>query len=428
MKIRIYGHDYPALVTAASLAGNGNQVTILPLDAPAEWVWQDTARKQSGLFEVMSQQLLTGQLHWATADQLAEGAQDEIHVLSFIASKANAALQLVELLAPLLKHQAVLVTQIVHGVGRAQLYQQVLRLADSSAGVVVWPEFMSEGAAMTQFTRPDRIIIGANEDWAIAMMRDLLRPYNRARDMLLVMSPSAAELTKYAINTLLALRVSAMNEFANLADRLDVDIEQVRQGIGTDPRIGFNYLYPGAGFGGPNFMADLEAVVDTFTHYGQKAQLLPAALEVNRRQQEVLFSKLWQYYRTELKGKVFALWGVSYKPETATIAEASSLRLIDALLAQGVTLKVHDPKALSALAKHYASHPQLIYCEDPYQACDASQALLIMTEWKRYWNPDFERLKQLLIDPVIFDGRNIFDPEQLGKMGFVYRAIGRSSD
>lgn len=428
MKVRIYGHDYPALVTAASLASNGNQVTLLPLDASPEWVWQDTARKQSGLFEVMSQQLLTGQLHWAKIDQLAEGAQDEIHILSFVASKANAAMQLVELLAPLLKHQSVLVTQIMHGVGRAQIYQQVLRLLDSPARVVVWPEFMSEGAAMTQFTRPDRIIIGADEDWAIAMMRDLLRPYNRARDMLLVMSPSAAELTKYAINTLLALRVSAMNEFANLADRLDVDIEQVRQGIGTDPRIGFNYLYPGAGFGGPNFMADLEAVVDTFTYYGQKAQLLPAALEVNRRQQEVLFSKVWQYYRTELKGKTFALWGVSYKPETATIAEASSLRLIDALLAQGVTLKVHDPKALSALASHYGVHPQLIYCDDPYQACDASQALLIMTEWKRYWNPDFERLKQLLIDPVIFDGRNIYDPELLGNMGFVYRAIGRSSD
>jgi UDPglucose 6-dehydrogenase len=174
-------------------------------------------------------------------------------------------------------------------------------------------------------------------------------------------------------------------------------------------------------------MADLEAVVNTFAHYGQQAKLLPAALEVNQRQQEVLFGKVWQYYQTELKGKTFALWGVSYKPETATIAQASSLRLIDALLAQGVILKIHDPKALTALARQYPHHPQIILCDDPYLACEDSQALLIMTEWKRYWNPDFERLKKLLKDPVIFDGRNIYDPERMQALGFIYRAIGRGS-
>ena len=172
-------------------------------------------------------------------------------------------------------------------------------------------------------------------------------------------------------------------------------------------------------------MADLEAVVDTFSEYGQTARLLPAALEVNRRQQEVLFGKVWQYYRTELKGKTFTIWGISYKPETGTLAQASSIRLIEALLAHGVTLKIHDPKALSALAQYYPDHPQIQLCDDPYTACQDSEALLIMTEWKCYWNPDFALLKTLLKAPVIFDGRNIYDPERLREMGFIYCGIGR---
>jgi UDPglucose 6-dehydrogenase len=426
MNITVYGHDYPALVTAGSLASNGNQVTILPLDAPTDWTWQDTARKQSGLSDLMQQQQATGQLRCAgrQGDVQAQ-INDDIHILSYTASQADAAEVLVQQLARHLPKGRVLVTQTMHGVGRAAHYQQLLDAAQSGAAVVVWPEFMSEGAAIAQFNRPDRIIIGVQHTWTIQIMRDLLRPYNRARDMLLVMAPAAAELTKYAINTLLALRVSAMNEFANLSEAIGVDIEQVRQGIGTDPRIGFNYLYPGAGFGGPNFMADLHSVIDTFAQYGQSAQLLPAALAVNARQQEILFSKVWQYYQTHLSGKTFALWGVSYKPDTATIDQASSLRLIDALLAQGVKLRIHDPKALSALAVQYPNHPNIELCYDMYHACEGSQALLIMTEWKAYWNPDFDRIKTALIDPVIFDGRNIYDPQSVALQGIRYHGVGR---
>ena len=293
------------------------------------------------------------------------------------------------------------------------------------AAVVVWPEFMSEGSAIAQFSRPDRIIIGATQSWAIEIMRDLLRPYNRVRDMMLIMQPAAAELTKYAINSLLALRVSVMNEFANLAEKIGVDIEQVRQGIGTDPRIGFNYLYPGAGFGGPNFMADLQAMVQTFQAYGQPPRLLPAALAVNQDQQEILFSKLWQHYHGQLVGKQVTLWGASYKPDTATIEQASSLRLIDALLAQGVSVRVHDPKALAAIAQRYANHPLVSCYQDQYLACQESDALLLMTEWKVYWNPDFDRLKAALKTPLVFDGRNIYDPEVMCHQGFIYQGVGR---
>ncbi len=425
MNIVIYGHDYPALVTAASLASNGNAVTIVPMDAPDSWVWQDTARKQSGLAELLDGQQQAGRLHWADAHQLSLLAKSHIHILSFTPAQGIAADELVGKLATFFTTPTLLVTQTLHGVGRAQHYQQRLQDAGSLAVVAVWPEFMSEGAAISQFSRPDRIIIGTDNDWAISTMRDLLRPYNRVRDMLLVMSPSAAEMTKYAINMLLALRVSAMNEFANLAACMGVDIEQVRQGIGTDPRIGFNYLYPGAGFGGPNFMADLAAILSTFEQQGQQPQLLPAALRVNEHQQEILFSKLWQHYQTQLSDKTFALWGISYKPDTATIAQASSLRLIDALLAQGARLQIHDPKALSELALYYPNHPQIVSCNTPYDACVGATALLIMTEWKDYWNPDFDAIKARLLEARIFDGRNLYDPALMQDIGFYYHAVGR---
>ncbi len=428
MNIVVYGHDYPALVTASSLASNGNQVIILPFDAPIDWVWTDTARKQSGLAALIESQQATCRLQWGDIKALADYASYQVHILSFSAAQGGLADSLVDQLAVLLKNETLLITQTLHGVGRADAYQQRLQAAQSPAQVVVWPEFMSEGAAISQFTRPERIIIGTNNDWAISQMRDLLRPYNRARDMLLIMAPAAAEMTKYAINTLLALRVSVMNEFANLAEKLSIDIEQVRQGIGTDSRIGFNYLYPGAGFGGPNFMADLSAILNTFEQYGQQAQLLPAALRVNKHQQEILFSKLWQHYQTKLSDKVFALWGVSYKPDTATIEQASSLRLIDALLAQGARLQVHDPKALAALALHYPNHPQITVYSDPYLACVGADALLIMTEWKDYWNPDFERISTNLIKPYIFDGRNVFDPDVMKTKGFHYYGVGRGEN
>ncbi|OZA73495.1 MAG: hypothetical protein B7X74_04260, partial [Thiotrichales bacterium 39-47-5] len=313
MNLIVYGHDYPALVTAASLASHGNRVDIYPIDAPDAWQWQETASKQSGLQSLVQQQIEAGNLHFLVSLECPCIDKAHIHILSVQSAQLELAEQLVAQLIPRLASQSLLVIQTLQGVGRAAYYQSSVEAQQVEAAVVVWPEFMSEGSAIAQFSRPDRIIIGATQSWAIEIMRDLLRPYNRVRDMMLMMQPAAAELTKYAINSLLALRVSAMNEFANLAEKIGVDIEQVRQGIGTDPRIGFNYLYPGAGFGGPNFMADLQAMVQTFQAYGQPPRLLPAALAVNQDQQEILFSKLWQHYHGQLVGKQVTLWGASYK-------------------------------------------------------------------------------------------------------------------
>ena len=425
MNLIVYGHDYPALVTAASLASNGNRVDIYPIDAPDTWQWQETASKQSGLQSLVQQQVEAGNLHFLVSLECPCIDKAHIHILSVQSAQVGLTESLVTQLIPRLAAKSLLIIQTLQGVGRAAYYQSSVEAQQVEAAVVVWPEFMSEGSAIAQFSRPDRIIIGATQSWAIEMMRDLLRPYNRVRDMMLIMQPAAAELTKYAINSLLALRVSAMNEFANLAEKIGVDIEQVRQGIGTDPRIGFNYLYPGAGFGGPNFMADLQAMVHTFHAYGQTPRLLPAALAVNQDQQEILFSKLWQYYQGQLAGKQVTLWGASYKPDTATIEQASSLRLIDALLAQGVRVIVHDPKALSGISQRYANQSLLSCCEDQYQACQNSDALLLMTEWKVYWNPDFDRLKAALKTPLVFDGRNIYDPEVMCHQGFSYQGVGR---
>lgn len=427
MNIVIYGHDYPALVTAASLASNGNQVTLLPVDASSDWVWQDTARKQAGLSALIETQQATGRLVWGDVQGFSEYANSHVHILSLSSAKADLTDALVQQLSLLLREKTLLVTQTLHGVGRADVYQQRLKAAQSPAQVVVWPEFLSEGSAIAQFSRPDRIIIGTDSDWAINRMRDLLRPYNRARDMLLIMKPAAAEMTKYAINTLLALRVSAMNEFANLAGNMGVDIEQVRQGIGTDPRIGFNYLFPGAGFGGSHFMAELDAVRTVFQQSDLTPHLLMAALRVNSSQQEILFHKAWKYFSSQLDNKVFALWGASYKPGTATIDKASSLKLIDALLAQGVTIRVHDPKALSELNAYYGDHDQLILCDNKYAACEKADALFVMTEWDEYWAADIELLAKKLNRPLIFDGRNIFDPYHLATLGFEYIGVGRSN-
>lgn len=427
MNIVVYGHDYPAMVTACSLAANGNSVTLVPVDAPNGWQWHEVAHRHTGLLVAMSEQLSAKTLTWGQAQDMSVYASAKVHILSLMSAEVAACDALVSELASLMDHPALLVLQTLHGVGKAKAYQSVLKQAMSPAAVVVWPSFMSEGVALSQFQRPDRIIIGAEPTWAIQLMRELVQPYNRVQDMLLVVSPTAAEITKYAINTLLALRVSAMNEFANLAETLDVDIEQVRQGIGTDPRIGFNYLFPGAGFGGANFMADLHTIMQTFTEQGVKPRLLSAAIAVNERQQEVLFSKLWQHYQGDLVGKTFALWGVAYKPNAMSIDCASSLRLIDALLSQGASLRVHDPKAMPELAKHYPNHANIVLCQDPYLACDASDALLVMTEWKQYWNPDFERMKSLLLEPIIFDGRNIYDPQSLASRGFRYLGVGRKA-
>ena len=275
------------------------------------------------------------------------------------------------------------------------------------------------------FRRPDRILLGSESEPAVAQMRELYTPYNRNRDVMMVMSPRSAELSKFASNAMLATRISFMNEMADVAESVGADIEEVRQGMGSDQRIGFDYLYPGTGFGGPNFAKDVASLADTVRAAGSRGQLLDAVLEINRQQREVLFRKAWRHFDMDFPGKRVALWGSAYKPGSSDIRNAPSIRLIEALLGQGAEVQLYDPEAMDAVRSCFSSTEKLFYGENHYQVLEQSDALMVVTEWKPFWSPDFDQLLQRMKRPVIFDGRNLYRPEVMQKLGIVYYGIGR---
>jgi len=290
------------------------------------------------------------------------------------------------------------------------------------------PEFLKEGAAVEDFMRPDRIVIGAEDAEAIGAMRELYAPFQRNHERLQVMDIRSAELTKYAANAMLATRISFMNEVANLSEAIGADIEEVRRGIGSDPRIGYQFLYAGAGFGGSCFPKDVKALIRSAHRVGHDAALLRAVESVNERQKTVLVQKLRAHFKDRLGGRRFALWGLAFKPNTDDMREAPSRVVIDALLAAGASVRAYDPVASNEARRLYAHAPhaeRLAFCKDAYEAAQGADALLIATEWKEFRSPDYERLKTLLIQPLIFDGRNLYDPALMQRLGFEYFAIGR---
>jgi UDPglucose 6-dehydrogenase len=290
--------------------------------------------------------------------------------------------------------------------------------------IVANPEFLKEGAALDDFMRPDRIIVGAGSPQAIEAMRELYAPFNRNHGRLLVMDVRSAEFTKYAANAMLATKISFMNELANLAERLDVDIEHVRVGIGSDPRIGYDYIYPGCGFGGSCFPKDVSALERTAHQVGYEADLLRAVTAVNERQKSVLFDKVRRHYDGDLAGRVFALWGLAFKPNTDDMREAPSRSLIEALWAAGATVQAYDPQAMDETRRIYGERADLLLCETKDAALHGADALLIVTEWKPFRSPDFDAIKAALTTPVIFDGRNLYDPDRMSREGFTYYGIG----
>ena len=287
------------------------------------------------------------------------------------------------------------------------------------------PEFLKEGDAVSDFMKPDRIVIGTSEPRAEKLLRELYTPFNRNRDRVFAMDVRSAELTKYASNAMLATKISFMNEMANIAERVGADIEQVRLGIGSDSRIGYSFIYPGCGYGGSCFPKDVRAVAQTARAHGYEPRILPAVDATNERQKEVLFSKIKGRF-DNLKGKQITIWGLAFKPNTDDMREASSLVLIRRLLEAGARVKAHDPEAMK-VAQAELSADAIEYYEDPYEALNGSDALAIVTEWKAFRSPDFSRLKNLLKTPIIFDGRNLFDPKAVGLSGIEYHSIGRAT-
>jgi len=294
-----------------------------------------------------------------------------------------------------------------------------------SADVASNPEFLKEGNAVADFMKPDRIVVGSDCPRVREQMTRLYAPFNRMRDKLVFMDPRSSELTKYAANAMLATKISFMNEMANLAEKLGADIEQVRQGIGADPRIGYHFIYPGCGYGGSCFPKDVQAMARMAEQVGYPAELLNAVESVNGRQKLKLYERVVQHFGTPLAGKTFALWGLAFKPNTDDMREAPSRVLIELLLKAGAKVRAYDPEALSEAAHVFGPQPGLELCQSQDEVLEDADALVICTEWKCFWNPDFELLKQSLKQPLIFDGRNLYDPQALKEMGFTYYAMGR---
>jgi UDPglucose 6-dehydrogenase len=297
------------------------------------------------------------------------------------------------------------------------------RLKDPYVDVASNPEFLKEGAAIDDFMKPDRVVVGVRKPEVGEVLRELYAPFLRTERPFLSMSPESAEMTKYAANAMLATKISFINEIANLCDRLGADINDVRKGIGHDQRIGFQFLFPGPGYGGSCFPKDVEAIIAMGRQNGLPLKLMQAVDAVNDDQKQVLFQKVWTHFAGSLAGKTIAIWGLAFKPRTDDIREAPALSLIDALLAADAKVRVHDPEAMPNVRELYGE--RLHYADRPYGALEGADALVLVTEWPEFRNPDFEVMKRLLANRVLFDGRNLYDHRQMETLGFTYYAIGR---
>ncbi|HTC26316.1 UDP-glucose/GDP-mannose dehydrogenase family protein, partial [Dyella sp.] len=287
------------------------------------------------------------------------------------------------------------------------------------------PEFLKEGDAVEDCLRPDRIVIGSSSERATGVLRKLYAPFNRNHDRTVVMDVRSAELTKYAANAMLATKISFMNEIANIAERVGADVELVRQGIGSDPRIGYHFIYPGAGYGGSCFPKDVQALERTARSVGYQARLLGAVEAVNHDQKAKLFEFISHYFNGDVHGRTIALWGLAFKPNTDDMREASSRRLMEALWEAGAKVRAYDPQARHETHRVYGDRNDLVLCDSAYQALDGADALAIITEWKAFRSPDFARIRAALKEPVIFDGRNLYEPAVVEEAGLAYYGMGR---
>jgi len=438
LRITIFGSGYVGLVTAACFADAGNDVLCVDTD-PTKVERLRRAEcpiYEPGLDAMLKRNVDAGRMRFTTsaAEGVAFGLYQFIAVGTPPNEDGSADMQYVLAVARSigehLDDYRVIISKSTVPVGTADRVRETVAAALANRGldiafdVVSNPEFLKEGAAIADFNKPDRIVVGADADRAIDAMTALYAPFNRNHDRLIVMDVRSSELTKYAANAMLATKISFMNEMANLAEVLGADIEKVRQGIGSDPRIGFHFIYPGAGYGGSCFPKDVKALTHTARHNQFEAPLLEAVEGVNNRQKTVLHQKLVRHFGS-LKGRRIALWGLAFKPQTDDMREAPSRALIEAIWADGGSVRAYDPVASSEALHLYGERPDFEIARDPYDACDGADALVIVTEWRLFHAPDFGRLRTLLRDPVIFDGRNLYEPRMVEAAGLAYYAIGR---
>jgi UDPglucose 6-dehydrogenase len=439
MKITVVGSGYVGLVTGTCLAEVGNHVLCLDVDPAKIATLQQGGIPiyEPGLDDMVRRNVEAGRLSFTT-DIPAAVAFGEVQFIAVGTppdEDGSADLQYVLAAARniglYMSEPKVVVDKSTVPVGTADKVKAQIaatlaeRGADIAYSVVSNPEFLKEGAAIEDFMKPDRIVVGAEDERAIELMRRLYAPFQRNHDRILFMDVRSAELTKYAANAMLATRISFMNELANLAEDLGADIELVRRGIGSDPRIGYHFLYPGAGYGGSCFPKDVKALVASGREQGHAMRVLTAVEEANEAQKRRLVDKLVKRFGEDLSGHHFALWGLAFKPNTDDMREASSRVIVAELIRRGATVAAYDPVAADEARRVMGDLPGLHFADDMMSALHGADALLVVTEWKMFRAPDFDAIKASLKHPVILDGRNMYEPAWLRELGFDYQAIGR---
>jgi UDPglucose 6-dehydrogenase len=439
MHVTIFGSGYVGLVTGACLADAGNHVLCVDIDESkvARLQAGDLPIHEPGLDAVVKRCSAAGRLSFTTdvAAGIAHGLFQFIAVGTPQDEDGSADLQYVLAVARSigehLSEYRIVVNKSTVPVGtgdrvRAEI-QKALRTRGAAVefDVVSNPEFLKEGGAIDDFMKPDRIVIGTDNPRTAELLRALYEPFTRNRDRAILMDVRSAELTKYAANAMLATKISFMNELANFAERVGADIEAVRVGIGSDPRIGYSFIYPGCGYGGSCFPKDVQALAASAAAVGYRAEILNAVEAVNRRQKHVLFTRISEHFQGELKGRTFAVWGLALKPNTDDMREASSRVLLAALWEAGAVVRAYDPVAMGEARRLYGDRSDVVLCERADDALEGADALVIVTEWREFRSPDFDLIKAKLRHPVIFDGRNIYDPTRLKTLGIAYYGVGR---
>jgi UDPglucose 6-dehydrogenase len=439
MKITIFGSGYVGLVTGACFAEVGNDVLCVDIDENKinRLLKGEIPIYEPGLDEMVVNNIREGRLRFTTS--ITEGV--DFGLYQFIAvgtppdedgsADLSHVLSVADSIGRNMEDYRIVIDKSTVPVGTADLVSETIRTVLAERGkaldfdVVSNPEFLKEGNAVDDFMKPDRIIVGVDNPRTKELLRNLYAPFNRSHERFIAMDIRSAELTKYAANAMLATKISFMNEIANIAERAGADVEAVRRGIGSDSRIGFAFIYPGAGYGGSCFPKDVQALERTSRKLGYDSRILQAVEAVNDDQKLSLVSKIRDHFDGDLKGRVIAVWGLAFKPNTDDMREAPSRKVMEELWKAGATVRAYDPVAMHEARRIYGDRPDLVLVEHPDDALKGADALVIITEWMVFRSPDFELIKSSLKEPVIFDGRNIYSPDMVEQMGISYYSIGR---
>ena len=422
MKLAIWGHELTAWATAGALARSGNDVYFVSRSQIKDPItlMGSSIRNEPGLRDLIEDEFASKRMRFA---QVRTALGIQTHVLSMNPSQFDEAEKIVGEIAAKAEGPVLIINQSHFGVGASDRLQALLDRRKKQV-VVYFAENISEGEALQRIRSPKSMVIGCSDEAARLTVEALFRPFTTQLEQMFVMSPKEAEFTKLSIIGMLALRIGYINELAKLAEQLDVDIDVIRRGMGADPRIGWHHLAPGCGFGGNTFPQTLASLVQLLSEQSE-SMLMQTVLAENEKQKELPFRKLWQHFKADLRGRKIAIWGASFKPGSASLDSAPSLRVIDAIVAQQAEVRLHDPEALENVHKRYHDNEYVKTIGGKYDALKNADSLLLLTEWPEYWSPDFELMRKQMKTPVIVDGRNVYQREQVESLGFTYYGVGR---